>query len=217
MNVGLPGIDEMELMKNAIETLSVRAKLPLSIDSSNIGVIEKALRIYPGRALVNSVSAKAEHLKALLPLIRRYKPMFILLPIGDSGIPQTAEGRIEEIKAAYEGSRRRVSVKTAYCGRFGDDRFSDPRLPRRRSRWFVGARRTVFIPCWASPTASVCPSRFSQCGLVMAMGYGLPPPPRTPTTLMMDMHYAAHGQSATRFYSTKRFAETQALRQRRPA
>ena len=102
VNVGLPGADEMQLMKKAIEMLSVRAKLPLSIDSSNPDVIEKALRIYPGRALVNSMSAKAEHINALLPLIRRYKPMFILLPIGEGGIPQTAEGRIAEIKAAYE-------------------------------------------------------------------------------------------------------------------
>ena len=74
VNVGLPGTDELELMKSSIETLSVQAKLPLSIDSSNINVIEQALRIYPGRALVNSMSTKAEHLSLLLPLIKTVFP-----------------------------------------------------------------------------------------------------------------------------------------------
>lgn len=102
VNVGMPDFDEASAMKSAIEAIAVKSKLPLSIDSSDAGVIENALRIYPGRALLNSVSTKSESLKTLLPVLKRYNPVFILLPIGDGGIPQTARGRIEEIAKAYE-------------------------------------------------------------------------------------------------------------------
>lgn len=102
VNMGVPGADENAAMQQAIEWLSIHVKLPLCIDSSNADVIAQALRLYPGRALLNSLSAKAAHMETLLPLIKRYNPMFILLPIGDSGIPKTAQGRIEEIKAAYQ-------------------------------------------------------------------------------------------------------------------
>ncbi len=101
VNVGMPEIDEKPTMERTIEAVAARAKLPISIDSSKADVIERALRIYPGRALVNSVSTKAESLSGLLPIIKRYNAMFILLPIGDNGIPQTANERIEEIQKAY--------------------------------------------------------------------------------------------------------------------
>ena len=92
VNVGMPEIDEAKAMREAIEAIAAQSKLPISIDSSKAEVLEQALRIYPGRALVNSISTKTESLEKLLPLIKKYNPMFILLPIGDSGIPQTAQG-----------------------------------------------------------------------------------------------------------------------------
>lgn len=102
VNMGVPGADENAAMQQAIEVLSIHAKLPLCIDSSNADVIAQALRLYPGRALLNSLSTKTAHMEKLLPIIKRYNPMFILLPIGDNGIPKTAQGRIEEIKAGYD-------------------------------------------------------------------------------------------------------------------
>ena len=101
VNVGSPEVDEMQAMEKAVEMLSVQAKLPLCIDSSNPDVIERALRIYPGRALVNSLSTKTAHMDRLLPLLKRHQAMFILLPIGDEGIPQTAKERIREIEKAF--------------------------------------------------------------------------------------------------------------------
>ena len=100
VNMGVPGADENSAMKKAIETLSARIKLPLCIDTSNANVAERALRAYPGRALLNSLSCKSAHFEALLPVIKKYNPMFILLPIGDEGIPKTARERIEVIKTA---------------------------------------------------------------------------------------------------------------------
>ncbi len=102
VNVGLPEVDENAAMKRAIETVSLRAKLPLCIDSSNANVIEQALRIYPGRAIVNSVSTKKESLERLLPVVKKYGAMFILLPVGDNGIPNTAEERIQEIQRGFK-------------------------------------------------------------------------------------------------------------------
>ena len=102
VNVGMPDFDEKTAMKSVIERLSAQVKLPLCIDSSKPDVIETALRLYPGRALVNSVSTKKASMETLLPVIKKYRPMFILLPIGDDGIPQAAEGRIKEIEKGYE-------------------------------------------------------------------------------------------------------------------
>ena len=196
VNVGLPGADEMQLMKKAIEMLSVRAKLPLSIDSSNPDVIEKALRVYPGRALVNSVSAKAEHLKALLPLIRRYKPMFILLPIGDSGIPQTAEGRIAEIKAAY---------KAIAAAGIGKDSILVDGLVMAVSSDPKAAKETLKVVRWCTENGfhtvlgisngsfGLPERRFLNAAyLVMAMGCGLSAAIMNPNDkLMMDLYCAA--------------------------
>jgi Methionine synthase I (cobalamin-dependent), methyltransferase domain len=102
VNVGLPGVDESSAMKQAIETISLQVKLPLCIDSSRAEVIEQALRIYPGRAIVNSVSTKQKHIAKLLPVVKKYGAMFILLPIGENGIPGTAEERIAEIEAGVQ-------------------------------------------------------------------------------------------------------------------
>ncbi len=102
INVGMPDFDEKSAMKSVIERLTVQAKLPLCIDSSKPDVIEAALRLYPGRALVNSVSTKTASMESLLPVVKKYQPMFVLLPIGDDGISQTAEGRIKEIEKGCE-------------------------------------------------------------------------------------------------------------------
>ena len=101
VNVGMPDVDEGQAMARVLEKIAVQAELPLCIDSSKADVIAQALRMYPGRALVNSMSTKSAHIEKLLPLIRRYSAMFILLPIGDDGIPQTADGRIHEIEKAW--------------------------------------------------------------------------------------------------------------------
>ncbi|HOQ23498.1 MAG TPA: homocysteine S-methyltransferase family protein [Bacillota bacterium] len=93
VNVGMPGIDEQATMVKAVELLSQLVEAPLCIDSSTPEVIEAALRIYPGRALLNSISAERHKLERLLPVAARYGAMFILLPLSDAGVPATAEER----------------------------------------------------------------------------------------------------------------------------
>ncbi|NLK21338.1 MAG: dihydropteroate synthase [Epulopiscium sp.] len=97
VNVGMPGIDEKEVMVKVVESLSTISELPLCIDSSNSEVIEAALRIYPGRALLNSISGEEKKLKELLPIAAKYGAMFIALPLNDKEVPSTAEKRIEII------------------------------------------------------------------------------------------------------------------------
>ena len=89
INMGMNGIDERQMMLEAIYEVTTAVDCPLCIDSSYIEVIEAALRIYPGRALINSISMEKEKLERLLPIARKYGAMFILLPLSDAGLPET--------------------------------------------------------------------------------------------------------------------------------
>lgn len=105
VNMGVPGIDERKTMKKAVNLLSVASSLPLVIDSANAEVIEEALRIYPGRALINSISGEEERTDRLLRVAAKYGAMFILLPLTDRGVPETAAERREIIEKVYKKAR----------------------------------------------------------------------------------------------------------------
>ena len=106
VNMGLSGIDEKEMMLKAMETVMQASDLPLCIDSTNPEVIEAALLHYPGRALVNSVSAERNRLEKTLPAAAKFGAMFIMLPLTDEGIPETAEGRMNVVKTIYEEAQK---------------------------------------------------------------------------------------------------------------
>lgn len=114
INMGMSGVDEKELMLKAIETVSGITSLPLSLDSSHVDVLEAALRRYPGRALINSISYEKAKLDALLPIAKKYGAMFVLLPLSDEGLPKSLDekiGIIEKIQArAYELGIRREDI-----------------------------------------------------------------------------------------------------------
>ncbi|MBE5955736.1 MAG: 5-methyltetrahydrofolate--homocysteine methyltransferase [Lachnospiraceae bacterium] len=95
LNVGMNGINEKETMLHAIEELGLITSLPLCIDTSHVDIMEAALRAYPGRALINSISMEQEKIEKALPLAARYGAMFIALPLSDAGLPET----IDEKKA----------------------------------------------------------------------------------------------------------------------
>lgn len=101
VNVGMNGIDEVEIMKLAVEQLSTFVKVPLSIDSSNVDAIEAALRIYPGRALVNSISLEQHKIERLLPIAKKYGAMFVLLPLSDKGLPKDIDEKHRIIEKVY--------------------------------------------------------------------------------------------------------------------
>lgn len=101
VNMGMSGIDEKAMMLHVVEELQTVTNLPLSLDSSHIDVLEAALRHYPGRALVNSVSYEKEKFEKLLPLVKKYGAMFILLPLSDEGLPKDLEEKKEIIEKIY--------------------------------------------------------------------------------------------------------------------
>ena len=98
VNMGMEGINEEDMMLKAITSLSSASSLPLAIDSSNPKVIETALRHYPGRALINSISLEKTKFTEILPLAKKYGAMFILLPLSDDGLPADLNEKIAIIE-----------------------------------------------------------------------------------------------------------------------
>ena len=102
INMGMSGIDEKASMLRTLEEVSGVTNLPLSLDSSYVEVLEAALRHYPGRALVNSVSLETEKFEKLLPIVAKYGAMFILLPLSDAGLPKDIDEKKEIIHKIYD-------------------------------------------------------------------------------------------------------------------
>ena len=97
VNMGMNGIDEKEMMLKAVQELTMTVDVPLSIDSSYVEVVEQALRIYPGRSLINSISRETEKFEKLIPIARKYGAMFILLPLSNEGLPKDLDEKIRII------------------------------------------------------------------------------------------------------------------------
>lgn len=93
VNMGMSGIDEKAVMLKALEEVTQVSNLPLSIDTSDPEVMEAGLRHYPGRALVNSVSLEQVKIEKMLPLVKKYGAMMILLPLSDAGLPENIEDK----------------------------------------------------------------------------------------------------------------------------
>ena len=105
VNMGTNGIDEKATMLDAIYEVISTVDLPLSIDTSYVDVMEAALRIYPGRALINSISCEAEKMKELLPIAKKYGAMFVLLPLSQAGLPKDLDEKKGHIASVLEAAR----------------------------------------------------------------------------------------------------------------
>lgn len=101
VNVGLPGIDEPATMVDVVKELQSVLDLPLQIDTSNIQAMEQAMRIYNGKALINSVNGKKEVMDAVFPLVKKYGGVVVALCLDEDGIPETADGRIAVAEKIY--------------------------------------------------------------------------------------------------------------------
>lgn len=95
VNVGLPGIDEKQMLTNAVCELQCVTDLPLQIDSSDPVAMESALRLYNGKAMINSVNGKEESMRAIFPLVKKYGGFTVALTLDENGIPSTVEGRTD--------------------------------------------------------------------------------------------------------------------------
>ena len=102
VNVGLPEIDEAEMMARVVTRLQGVTALPLQIDTSDPVAMERGMRLYNGKPMLNSVSGKQESMQAVFPLVRKYGGVVVGLTLDENGIPDTAEGRVQIAKKIYE-------------------------------------------------------------------------------------------------------------------
>jgi len=98
VNVGLPEIDEVKMMERVVKELEFTVDVPLQIDTSNAEAMERALRVYNGKALINSVNGKKEVMDEVFPLVKKYGGVVVALCLDEDGIPSSSKGRIEIAK-----------------------------------------------------------------------------------------------------------------------
>lgn len=160
INMGMNGIDEKEMMLAAIETVSGLVDVPLCIDSSHPEIIEAALRRYPGRALINSISLEPGKMEQLLPAAKKYGAMFILLPLSQNGLPKDMEEKKQIIDTILSEAKK--------YGLSEEDIFVDGLVNT------VGANPSAAIS--AAETIRYCKEKLgvaTMCGL-SNISFGLP-------------------------------------------
>ncbi len=196
VNVGMGGIDEKEMMLKVLDEVTTASNLPLSIDSSHVEVMEAALRRYPGRALINSISGEEEKLHKLLPLAKKYGAMFILLPLTDKGLPNSLEEKIEIIdkisKMAFDlGMTKEDIVVDGLVTTVG----ANPRAAREVLETIRYCRQKGFATvCGLSNISFGLPERSFVNGafLTMAIQQGLTMAIANPSQdLLMNMAFAS--------------------------
>ncbi len=114
INVGVPSVDEVEVAKEVIPQILKIVDTPLVIDSSNVEVFERILRIYPGRAVINSISFEKHKYEKLLPLVKKYGSLFIFLPLSEKGIPKSIKEKIEITKKALDVFEKEYNIPKEY-------------------------------------------------------------------------------------------------------
>ena len=178
INMGMNGIDEKEMMLKVIEEVTSLTGLPLCIDSSHVDIIEAALRIYPGRALINSISLESVKCRPLLKLAKKYNAMCILLPVSDEGLPENLEekkARVDQLveMALEEGLAREDLVVDGLVSTVG----ADPRAALMTLDTIAYCHDVLRIPtiCGLSNISFGLPERINvnSAFLTMAIAKGL--------------------------------------------
>ncbi len=112
VNVGLPDIDEVEMLKTVVCELQAVSNLPLQIDTADFAAMETSLRRYNGKAMINSVNGKQESMDAVFPLVKKYGGVVVALTLDENGIPKTCEGRVKIAqKILTEAARHGIEKK----------------------------------------------------------------------------------------------------------
>lgn len=128
VNVGLPEIDEPAMMAEVVQELQAITELPLQIDTSSTEAMARAMRIYNGKPLLNSVNGKQEVMDAVFPLVKKYGGVVVALTLDENGIPETAGGRMAIAEKIYReagkyGIRRKDILIDALCMTISSERF----------------------------------------------------------------------------------------------
>ena len=177
VNVGLPEIDEVEMIKNTVYELQSILPLPLQIDTTDPAAMEAALRMYNGKAMVNSVNGKQEVMEKIFPLVQKYGGVVVGLALDEDGIPSTAEGRLaiaEKIyntAAKYGISRKDIVIDALTMTMSTDDNSANVTLETVRRIKEQGGRTVLGVSniSFGLPQREVITSSF----FLLAMGAGL--------------------------------------------
>ncbi len=151
VNCGLPEIDEAAVMKKVVEDLQSVCDTPLQIDTSDPVALEKALRIYNGKPMINSVNGKKESMEAVFPLAKKYGGVIVALTLNEKGIPDTAKGRIEIaehiIKTAesYGIERKNIVVDTLTMAISADENAAKVTLEAIKGVSALGVKTTLGV------------------------------------------------------------------------
>ena len=112
VNVGLPEIDEVTVLSEIVKKLQTVTNVPLQIDTTNVIALEKALRVYNGKALINSVNGKKQSMDEVFPLVKKYGGVVVALTLDEKGIPSTADERVQiALKIANEAKKYGINKK----------------------------------------------------------------------------------------------------------
>ena len=106
VNVGLPEINEKELLTEVVEELQAVIDLPLQIDTSDVSAMESAMRRYNGKPMINSVNGKQESMDKIFPLVKKYGGVLVGLTLDENGIPETADGRVVVAEKIYKEAEK---------------------------------------------------------------------------------------------------------------
>ncbi len=170
VNMGMNGIDEKQMMLDSIYEVTSAVDLPLCLDTSHVDVMEAALRIYPGRALINSISAEEAKMEDMLRLAKKYGAMFITLPLSGAGLPKDIEEKKQHINTVLTAAER--------IGLRKEDAVVDVLVQT------VGAEGTAGLQCFE--TIDYCKNDLklpTVCGL-SNISFGMPNRPFVNTTYL---------------------------------
>ena len=170
VNMGMNGIDEKQMMLDSIYEVTSAVDLPLCLDTSHVDVMEAALRIYPGRALINSISAEEPKMQDMLKLAKKYGAMFITLPLSGAGLPKDINEKKQHINT--------ILTAAESMGLRKEDAVVDVLVQT------VGAEGTAGLQCFE--TIEYCKNELglpTVCGL-SNISFGMPNRPFVNTTYL---------------------------------
>ena len=181
VNVGLPEIDEVAIMKEAVYELQSILDTPLQIDTTNMAAMEQAMRIYNGKPMINSVNGKAEVMQEVFPLVQKYGGTVVALCLDESGIPDTKEGRlaiadkIYKTAAEYGISRKDIVVDALTMTMSTDDNSAQVTLDTVKDITEQGGRTVLGVSniSFGLPQRELINSAFFTMALQAGLSAGI--------------------------------------------
>ncbi len=201
VNVGLPEVDEPSLLVRAMEELQAVLSLPLQLDTASPEAMEKALRRYNGKALVNSVNGKEESMRAIFPLVKKYGGTVIALTLDEDGIPATAEGRVRiaerilSVAAEYGIAKKDLIFDPLAMTVSADQNAATVTLEAVRRLSEMGCKTSLGVSnvSFGLPRREIVNSTFFACALEKGLSAAILNPDSADMMKVYHAHRALHG------------------------